>query len=169
MSISHTTGQSIRTAAVAALATLAGFSAQAETTASGETYDWSATLVSFDGDAGTAVLQARIESYVDIGNLDAFEDGDRVTLVWTGRNWAAGVRDIVEGRDIPEDALVLPVEFVAPARDGDYLNFRVRVPESAMALLADFEAGTRVTGISPKTLGQYDSAVVSMRHYNDLS
>jgi hypothetical protein len=172
VNFSNTTQHSLKLAAVAALAALglAALPAEAQPAAAAadETYDWSATLVSYDAPSGTAVLQARFETYVELPDLAGIEAGDRVTLVWTGRMWAAGVRDIVPGRDIPDQALALPVEFVATARDDNYVNFRIHVPESARADLAAFEAGTRLSAISPKQLGSWDSAVISLRHYNDI-
>lgn len=149
---------------------LTGFAATAATAVAAEhgTYDWSATLVSFDETAGTAVFEARVESHAHIDGLDGFADGDRLTLVWTGRSWAAGIRDLARDPELAPGTLSLPVEFVASERDGEYLRFRVTVPAAAFETLAAFEPGTRVTAVSPKEPANYGSGVISMRHYNDV-
>lgn len=173
MSISNTTPFSIRTLGIAAAAALGltGLVVQAASAqgSADDTYEWSAVLQSYDASSNTAVLQARIETYVEIEGLADFEDGDRLTLVWTGRNWAAGVRDIAENPELTKDTLSLPIEFVSTARDGQYVNFRVQVPDSASATLAGMSEGARVTGISPRQPADWSSAILTMRHYNDVS
>ena len=166
MSISDTT-RSLFLSFVLLAAAAAG--ADGARAASGETYEWSAQLVSFDAATGTAVLKERVESHADIAGLDGFADGDRLTLVWTGRSWAAGIRDLARDPELPEWALRLPVEFVASERDGEYIHFRIKVPASAVDMLAAMDPGVRVRGESPRSGGRFDEAVVSLRHYNDLN
>ena len=132
-------------------------------------YEWSATLISFDKASSTAVLQARIESYVTIDGLEEFSDGDRLILTWTGRSWAAGVRGLAPDPELTPDTLSLPVEFVSTERDGRYVNFRISVPANAVETLAAMEAGTRVTGTSPRMATDWKTGVSSLRHYNDVS
>lgn len=172
MRISNTTPKTMRRHTIVLLASigLTSLAAQAAITDTldDESYEWSAVLMSFDEDTGTAVLQARIESYVQIEGLDDFADGDRLTLVWTGRTWAAGVRDLAEDPDLWPAALTLPVEFVATARDEQYVNFRIRVPDDAVDTIAAMEDGSRVTGYSPRGQKSWETAVVSLRHYNDI-
>ena len=172
MRISKTTP--IRLASLAAVATLslgiAGSAVMAATALAAEhgTYDWSARLVSFDQAAGTAVLESRVEGHADIDGLDSFADGDRLTLVWTGRSWAAGIRDLARDPELSAETLSLPVEFVSSERDGEYINFRVKVPASAIGTIAAMEPGVRITGVSPKQATSFESGVMSMRHYNDV-
>jgi len=137
--------------------------------ASEDTYDWSAQLVSFDAATGTAVLKERVEAHADIADLDEFADGDRLTLVWTGRSWAAGIRDLARDPELEPGTLTLPVEFVASEGDEDYIHFRIKVPASATAMLAGFDPGVRLRGESPRSGASFDEAVVSLRHYNDVS
>lgn len=155
-------------AAVAALG-LAGFTATGAAAQEQETYDWSAVLMSFDEANHTAVMQARFEGRVDVEPFGRFEEGERLTLVWTGRRWAAGIRDLGPDPDVSAEALTLPVEFVSTAREGRYLNFRVQVPEDSVETLAALDIGARVTGISPKGRKDFADAILTLREYNDIS
>lgn len=134
----------------------------------GDTYEWSAVLQSVDEAAGTAVLQARIEGSADIAGIDSWSDGDRLTLVWTGRLWASGIRDLGTDPQVDKYSLTLPVEFVSTTNDGSYLNFRIAVPEAHLSDIAAMESGTRVTGISPRTATDWTNSVRVLRHYNDI-
>lgn len=172
MRISKTTTNSLLSVTTAALftfglASLALFPASART--EHHDYEWSGTLVSFDEAARTAVVQARIETYAKIDGLDRFSAGDRLILTWTGRNWAAGVRGLAADPELTPETLSLPVEFVSTEREGRYLNFRIPVPAGAVDAIAAMEPGTRVTGMSPRMATDWNTAVRSLRHYNDIS
>jgi hypothetical protein len=134
-----------------------------------KTYEWSANLISFDSATDTAVLQARVESYVQIPGLEDFSDGDRLILTWTGRTWAAGIRGLAEDPELTPDTLSLPVEFVSSERDGQYINFRVPVPAGSVDAIAGMEPGMRVTGVSPRMATNWTTGVSLLRHYNDVS
>lgn len=131
-------------------------------------YEWSAELVSFDEATNTAVLRARVESYITIDALESFSEGDRLILTWTGRSWAGGIRSLAKDPELTPETLSLPVEFVSTERDGKYIDFRIPIPESAVEAISDMEAGTRVTGISPRMATDWHSGVSSLRHYNDI-
>lgn len=165
MSISNTTRNLVLSFTLA----VAAASATGARAAAAENYDWSAKLVSFDAAAGTAVLQERVEAHADIAGLDGFTDGDRLTLVWTGRSWAAGIRDLARDPELAPGALTLPVEFVSSESDGEYINFRIKVPASAIEKLAALDPGVRVRGESPRSGASFDDAVISLRHYNDVN
>jgi hypothetical protein len=149
---------------------LAGATAHSDDTGPGpgETYEWSARLVSFDEATNTAVMQARVESYAKIDRLDEFTDGDRLILTWTGLNWAAGIRNLAEDPELTPKTLSLPVEFISAENDGRYVNFRIPVPPDAVTTIAGFEPGTRVTGVSPKMATERETAILTLRHYNDV-
>lgn len=165
MSISNTTRHLVLSfPLVAAAASAIGVRA-----ATPETYEWSAQLVSFDAASGTAVLKERVEAHADITGLAGYADGERLTLVWTGRSWAAGIRDLAPDPELAQGALTLPVEFVSSERDGEYINFRIKVPASAVEKLAAMQPGVRVRGESPRSGASFDEAVVSLRHYNEVN
>lgn len=172
MRIANATPLKFLSFAAAALLTLGlanvVYGATAANAADDETYEWSAKLVSFDSATNTAVVQALVESYVDIDGLDEFFDGDRLILTWTGRHWAAGIRSLDRDPDLTDSPLLLPVEFVSTELDGRYVNFRIPVPESARSEIAGFEPGTRVTGTSPRMATEWAKGVISLRHYNDI-
>jgi hypothetical protein len=172
MRISNTTPSKLFSFAVAALLTLGLASAVSGATtanaAEEKTYEWSAKLVSFDAATNTAVVQALVESYVDIDGLDEYSDGDRLILTWTGRHWAGGIRGLDRDPELTAATLSLPVEFVSAELDGRYVNFRIPVPESARSEIASFEPGTRVTGTSPRMATEWAKGVISLRHYNDV-
>jgi hypothetical protein len=172
MSISEATVRTIffRAAVVVAALGLASLPVRAATpdSADVETYDWSAALISFDEQAGTAVFQARFEPYAEIEGLDDFADGDRLILVWSGRHWAGGIRDLARDPELQPETLSLPVEFVSTAHDDQYLNFRVPVPDDAMDTMVTMQEGLRVTGISPRMATRWGESIVSLRPYNDV-
>jgi hypothetical protein len=165
MSISDTTRNLISTFTLFAAAA----SVTSARAATGETYEWSAKLVSFDAATGTAVLEERVEAHADIDGLDGFAEGDRLTLVWTGRSWAAGIRGLARDPEVEPGALTLPVEFVASVRDGEYIQFRIKVPASAVETLAALDPGVRVRGEASRSGASFDEAVTALRHYNDVS
>ena len=153
-------------AAVALLGAGTNVSA-ADAQATADAYEWSAEMIGFDEAAGTVTVRARVEGYTRIEGLEHFAEGERLTLVWTGRNWAAGVRDIGDTLEIPDGALSLPIEFVE--HDGDYVSFRVPVPASSVERIRALEPGDRITAYSPRgETASWDAAVISMRHYNDV-
>jgi hypothetical protein len=133
-----------------------------------DSYEWSATLVSFDSASSTAVFQARIETHANIEGLENFSDGDRLILTWTGRSWAAGVRGLAKNPALTPESLSLPVEYVSTEREGQYLNFRIPVPADSVAVIESFDPGTRVVGVSPRMATDWDSGVRHLRHYNDI-
>lgn len=169
---SNTTPKSIFAMAAAAVLSIGLASSAARAAPNmkkdANSYEWSANLISFDKASSTAVLQARVESYITIDGLDQFKDGDKLTLVWTGREWAAGVRNLAEHPKMMPGMLSMPVEFVSTEHDGQYIDFRIHVPAGAVDTIAAMEPGTRVTGMSPKTAKDWMSAVTSLRGYNDV-
>ena len=168
MSISDTTRKSFLSFTMLAAAASA-LNVSSSHAAAAETYEWSATLVLFEPASGTAVLQERVEGHANIDGLDGFADGDRLTLVWTGRTWASGIRDLAREPEVMPGQLSLPVEFVSSERDGEYINFRIKVPADSIDRLAAMEPGTRVTGESPRGGAAFDDAVITLRHYNDVN
>ena len=79
------------------------------------------------------------------------------------------MRDIGRDLEYAEGTLTLPIEFVATDDENRYVTFRVPVPSDSFDKIAALEPGDRVTGISPKMAKSWDSAVLSARHYNDIS
>lgn len=157
-------------AAVVTTLAFATFPSQANSVNAAETkpYEWSAKLVSFDETTNTAVLQERVASHIQIADLDSFTEGDRLILIWSGRSWASGIRDLAADPELTPDTLSLPVEFVSAERDGAYINFRIPVPQDAVAMMASFEDGVRITGTSPRMAADWNNSVLSLRHYNDI-
>lgn len=171
MRVSNTTPKKLASLVAAFMSlTFGTFSTLAAEAGATETkpYEWSASLVSFDQATNTAVLRARSASHVKIDGLDDFEEGDRLILTWSGRSWASGVRDLARDPELNPDTLSLPVEFVSSDMDGTYINFRIPVPESAIETISGFEAGTYVTGMSPRMAADWNNGVMSLRHYNDV-
>lgn len=161
--------RALRRGFVGLAAGLAGLSAIAAADMHDDgTYDWSAELVEFDDGANTMVVKARVEQYARIPDLDSFSEGDRLTLVWTGRSWAAGVRDLGTQPEAAADALTLPVEFVGSESDGRYVSFRVPVPDESVARVSELTVGDRITAVSPRGDADWESGVTSVRHYNDV-
>lgn len=131
-----------------------------------QSYTWSAELVSYDEDARAMTVRAPVETHAEIENLSSFSEGDRVTIVWTGRFWAAGVRDIVRNADSAEGFLKLPAEFVGAEDDGSYVSFRVRVPSDDASRIASVEPGDEVRVRSPRSASSRRNAVSAAAPYN---
>jgi len=138
-------------------------------TPEGKPYEWSATLVSFDDTTNTAVFRESVTSQVNIEGVDQLREGDRIMLIWSGRLWASGIRDLEKSPALTADTLSLPVEFVSADGDGKTISFRVAVPEAAAETLAAIEPGMRVTGTSPRMATDWHHSIISLRHYNDVS
>ncbi len=136
--------------------------------AANETYTWSAELVAVDETARTVTVQSRLVGDADV-ELDSLDDGDRVTLTWSGINTAAGVRRIVSGAAPAEDLLTLPIEFVSAENDGQYVRFKVAVPSDDLAKLASLAPGSWITATSPRRPERFEEAVADVRPYNDVS
>jgi hypothetical protein len=132
-----------------------------------DTYTWSAELVEVDRPAGTVTVQSRLVSNADV-DFDALDEGDRVTLTWSGINTAAGVRRIVPG-DAPDgEGLTLPIEFVSPELDERYVRFRVAVQSDDLAKIASLQPGSWITATSHRRAKRFEEAVADVRPYNDV-
>ena len=165
MRISQATREITLAFAATCLAVL-GFAAAPASAADEDSYEWSASLVSVDESAGSAVFEALVESYARIP-FDTLDPGDRLTLVWTGRMWAAGVRDLASNPNVEDKALTLPVEYVGTTHEDRYVQFRIAIPREYMADLAAMDPGVRVTVVSPRTARDWNDGVLSLRNYND--
>jgi hypothetical protein len=147
------------------LAMAAAFTATAG--AANDTYQWSAEIVKVDPPARTVTVESRLVSNaaVDFTHLD---QGDRVTLTWSGIDTAAGVRRIAEGPPPAEDRLTLPAEFVSAQHDNRYVRFKVPVPDDDVMKIAALEPGSWITATSPRRAAHFEEAVADMRPYNDV-
>lgn len=134
-------------------------------------YEWSAVLVSYDQSARTAVVRARVASHAKIEGLERFAPGQRLTLVWSGRNWAGDVLNLAENPQTEEGALTLPVEFVAQSSNdsGRYVEFRIPVPADSAEKVAGLTPGHRITVVSARAATDPGTNIESIRHYNDVS
>jgi hypothetical protein len=135
--------------------------------AANDTYTWSAQLVEVDEAARTITVESRLVSNADV-DFDALDDGDRVTLAWSGINTAAGVRRIMDGPAPDDDLLTLPIEFVSAERDEQYVRFKVAVPSDDLAKVASLQPGVWVTATSPRRAKRFEEAVADLRPYNDV-
>lgn len=147
-------------AMAAALPALAGYAAN-------DTYTWSAELVELDESARTVTVESRLVSNADV-DFDALDEGDRVTLTWSGINIAAGVRRIVDGAAPEGDLLTLPIEFVSAEGDRQYVRFKVSVPSDDLAKIASLQPGSWITATSPRRAQRFEEAVSDLRPYNDV-
>ena len=132
-----------------------------------DTYTWSAELVAVNEQSRTITVQSRLVSNADV-DFNSFEGGDRVNLVWSGINTAAGVRRISKTLPPEEDRLTLPIEFVSAELDNQYVRFKVPVPSDELAKLASLSPGQWVTGTSPRRAANWEEAVAHLRPYNDV-
>jgi hypothetical protein len=131
-------------------------------------YSWSAKLVELDAADRTMTVEARIEQPEAIEARSALAEGDRVTLAWVGRTWAAGVDDIGRDLDLGPERLTLPVEFVSFEMEGHYVRFRVPVPDDARQALTALTPGDWVTATAARQSTRWEEAVRSVRPYNDV-
>jgi hypothetical protein len=140
----------------------------AQAAVANDTYTWSAELVSVNANARTVTVQAPLvsDAEVDLARLD---QGDRVTVTWSGINTAAGIRRVTDGPAPADDWLTLPVEFVSAEHDGRYLRFAVPVQSDDLAKLASLSPGQWVTATSPRRASGQEEAVAEMRPYNDVT
>ena len=140
---------------------------QASAGAASDTYSWSAELVAVDEAARTVTVESRLvgNAEVDFKKLD---QGDRVTLTWSGIDTAAGVRRIVEGAAPADDRLTLPIEFVSAENSDQYVRFKVAVPADDMGKIASLQPGSWVTATSPRRPERFEEAVADLRPYNDV-
>ena len=132
-----------------------------------DTYTWSAELVAVDEQARTVTVQSRLVSNAD-EEFASLDGGDRVNLVWSGINTAAGVRRITKSAAPEEDRLTLPIEFVSAELDNQYVRFKVPVPSDDLEKLASLSPGHWVTGTSPQRAATWEEAVADLRPYNDV-
>jgi hypothetical protein len=136
--------------------------------AANDTYTWSAELVDLDESARTVTVQSRLVSNAEV-DFESLDNGDRVTLTWSGIDTAAGVRRIVDGQAPADDRLTLPIEFVSAEHDNRYVRFKVAVPSDDVAKLAALEAGEWITATSPRRSARFEEAVADVRPYTDVA
>jgi hypothetical protein len=159
--------RSLSLAAGLAALLLAAAGAEADTGVDGP-YTWSAKLVSVDETAATVVVTSRIVNHADVGDLSQFAEGDRVTITWSGLNWASGIRGIARGTGAGPDRFSLPAEFVSSEMDGQYVTFRVPIPSEDVSTVSALPPGDWVTLTSPHRPSNPTEAVVDIRPYNDV-
>lgn len=163
---SHSTKNPHRFVIAGLLAISAALPASAADAENG-TYTWSAQLVDVDEGARLITVESRLVSNADV-DFDAFDEGDRVTLTWSGINTAAGVRRIVDGPAPGDDLLTLPIEFVSAEHDEQYVRFKVAVPGDDLAKVGSLQPGLWVTATSPRRAQRFEEAVADLRPYNDV-
>ena len=127
--------------------------------AANETYTWSAeSWQSTNPLTITVRARAGRQRRSRLGSLD---NGDRVTLSWSGINTAAGVRRHRKRRRHPEDHLTLPVEFVRVEQDDQYVRFKVAVPADDLARSRRSADGLMDHGdVAAASLNSFEEAVV---------
>lgn len=155
-----------KTAAITALI-LFGVSGAAADTAdlpASETYTWSAELLAFDEATRMATLRNSLVSYPS-QDLTDFEDGDRITLSWSGVVYASRIRAIAHG-ETAGGRFEMPVEFGGV--DGRDLTFRLPIPADHVDRVMAIEPGTWVTATSPYTVRNHDGVVMHVRRFIDL-
>ena len=153
---------------LAAALALTGTLALADSDKEQNTYSWSAELVAFDAAAGTMTVQSRLVSEADAAAMESLKNGDRATLVWSGMNWAAGVRKVTTDDPGANDHLTLPIEFVSLEGEDRYVRFKVVVPSVERARIQALAPGAWVTATSPRREASFEEAVATVRPYNDV-
>lgn len=133
-------------------------------------FSWSAELVSFDASNRTVTLKSRLDVHADVEILDELSEGDEITLTWTGISWGAGISGVSRGAaSEASERLTMPAEFVRTEMDGDYIVYRLPVPQASVGELRELEAGAWVTGTSARNAEDLDGAVNALRPYNAVS
>lgn len=113
---------------------------------SGNQYEWSAELVSFDQSSGIATLKARMDARADRSVLAELSEGDEITITWTGLTWGAGIAAVSRGSSADSKGrLHMPAEFVGSEMDDIYLVFRVPVPQGSRAKVEALKPGVRTS------------------------
>lgn len=151
-----------------AVAALLAFVVVRPAVAQSDPYTWSAQLVAVDEQAGTITVDARLVTEADVEAIAALGSGTRATLVWSGMNWAAGVRRVMRGAPAADETLTLPIELVSLEDENRYVRFRVPVPRSDLPKIRSLVAGGWVTATSPRRPASGAEAVASVRPYNDV-
>ncbi|HEU4996890.1 MAG TPA: hypothetical protein VFT29_18865 [Gemmatimonadaceae bacterium] len=133
-----------------------------------DTYTWNGELESLDTTAKTMTVKSRVAYQEAISELKHFKGGDRVWIVWSGvHDSSDAVRQVrrSETGHKSDGNLVLPAELVSTEAPNQYLTFRVKVPESALAAIKTVKPGEWVTVTSRHQPSTEDDAVVSVRPY----
>lgn len=131
------------------------------------TYTWSAELLAVDEQAGTITARARFVTEADTAAVAALPAGTRATLVWSGMNWAAGVRRVTREAPTEDDWLTLPIEVLATEDDGRYLRFAVAVPKEDIPKVKPLAEGGWVTAESPRRAAPGAAPVLTLKPYSD--
>lgn len=129
-------------------------------------YTWSAQLVAFDAASNTLTARAMLVPDPEKNDLAALRAGDDAVLTWSGISSGVGVRAIERGSASSFDRMTMPVEFVGSELDGRYVSFKVPIPSSDAAALAQLGAGAYVTATSPMRARSANESVISIRPYN---
>jgi hypothetical protein len=140
----------------------------AQTSKSGDTYEWSAELVSIDPGNSTLTLKPRVAYPEAVSELKQFKLGERVWVVWSGiHEYSDAVRQVRRaeaGNKITED-LVLPAEFVSAEPPNAYVTIRIKAPASALAAVKGVKPSEWVTVTSRHRPSTDAEAVVAVKPY----
>lgn len=143
--------------------------AAGDSTAAHDSYTWSAELIAFDETSRTVTVKSRVVGHGDTGRLADLRAGDRAMLTWSGLFAASGVRSIVRGTKSEFERFTMPIEFVSSEMDGQYVQFKVPIPGSAVSTLKSLAPGDWVTATSSHQPSDWKEAVSAIRPYNDVA
>jgi hypothetical protein len=140
----------------------------AQSSKSGDTYEWSAEVVSIDPGNSTLTIKPRVAYPEAVSELKQFKSGERVWVVWSGvHDYSDAVRQVRRAEPsskITED-LVLPAEFVSAEPPNAYVTIRIKAPASTLAALKGVKAGEWVTVTSRHRPSTDAEAVAAVKPY----
>ena len=135
-----------------------------------DTFTWSGELVSVDTAARTMTVKARVAYQEALSELDRFNAGQPVWVVWSGvGDYSDAVRQFKrpEATHTASDRLVIRAELVSPHATNQYVTLRVKVPEASLVAIKSVKPGEWVTVTSPHHGVTEADAVVSVRPYSE--
>jgi hypothetical protein len=144
----------------------------AQSSKGGDTYEWSAEVVSIDPGNSTLTIKPRVAYPEAVSELKQFKSGERVWVVWSGiHDYSDAVRQVRRAEPsnkIAED-LVLPAEFVSAEPPNAFVTIRIKAPASTLSALKGVKAGEWVTVTSRHRPSTDAEAVVAVKPYSSTT
>jgi hypothetical protein len=137
-----------------------------------DTFTWNGELVSVDTTAGTMTVKARVAYQEALSELNQFNAGQPVWVVWSGvGNYSDAVRQFrrPEANQKITDRLVVQAQLASPHATNQYVTLRVKVPEASLAAIKSVKPGEWVTVTSRHHAATEAEAVVGVKPYSESS
>jgi hypothetical protein len=157
----------LMTLVVAVTFTSAASLSIAQVKPSGDSYEWSAELVSFDSTSRSMTVKTYVVGENAPAEIAKLKAGEKIMLTWSGVDrYTSGITHAVAYSVAKtSERFTLPVEFVSYDSTQKYMTFKTQVPAAGVDKIKNLKPGEWVTATSIHGKATETQPIVSIRPY----